>query len=89
MGTARIKRKNQDTNVIVFTKESDKESSSDDDIERKESPHSENIKIDEDDIQRPDFSDSSADSFFSRDSNYILEEYHLYTELDVIEEDKE
>jgi len=38
---------------------------------------------------RPDFSDSSADSFFSRDSNYILEEYQLYTELEPIEEVKD
>ncbi len=38
----------------------------------KASPNSENI---EDVDERPDFSDSSADSFFSRDSNYILEEW--------------
>jgi hypothetical protein len=87
MGTARIKRKTQETNVIVFTQESGK---SDDEADG-QSPHSENIKVDDDDddFERPDFSDSSADSFFSRDSNYILEEYQLYTELEPIEEAKD
>ena len=87
MGTARIKRRAQETNVIVFTRESGKS----DDEGDSQSPHSENIKIDDDDddFERPDFSDSSADSFFSRDSNYILEEYQLYTELEPIEEVKD
>ena len=87
MGTARIKRNAQETNVIVFTQESGK---SDDEADG-QSPHSENIKVDDDDddFERPDFSDSSADSFFSRDSNYILEEYQLYTELEPIEEVKD
>lgn len=87
MGTARIKRRAQETNVIVFTRESGKS----DDEGDGQSPHSENIKIDDDDddFERPDFSDSSADSFFSRDSNYILEEYQLYTELEPIEEVKD
>jgi hypothetical protein len=88
MGTARIKRKAQETNVIVFTRESGKS----DDEGDGQSPHSENIKVDDeddDDFERPDFSDSSADSFFSRDSNYILEEYQLFTELEPIEEVKD
>lgn len=76
MGTARIKGKHQKTYEIEFTNESRVEDDHSEDIERKESPHSENIKAEEDDdIARPDFTDSSADSFFSRDSNYILEEY--------------
>ncbi len=35
---------------------------------------------------RPDLTDSSEDDLFSRDSNYVLEEYHLYDELDTINE---
>jgi hypothetical protein len=87
MGTARIKRKAQETDVIVFTRESGKSHEESDG----ESPQSENIRVedDEDDFERPDFSDSSADSFFSRDSNYILEEYQLFTELEPIEEAKD
>ncbi len=38
---------------------------------------------------RPDLSDSSGDDQFSRDSNYVLEEYHLYDDLETIIEKNE
>lgn len=38
---------------------------------------------------RPDFTDSSCDDQFSRDSNYVLEEYHLYDDLATISEKNE
>lgn len=53
---------------------------------QKPSPDSENI---EDVDERPDLSDSSAESFFSRDSNYVLEEWQLFEDLEVINEKEE
>ena len=38
---------------------------------------------------RPDLTESSFEGQFSRDSNYVLEEYHLYDELDTILEKNE
>jgi hypothetical protein len=38
---------------------------------------------------RPDFTDSSCEDQFSRDSNYVLEEYHLYDDLATISEKNE
>ncbi len=86
MASAKIKRKRDETNVLIFSEEDEREL-----VDENLNPN--NPRLDSENIEdvdeRPDLSDSDNESFFSRDSNYVLEEWQLFENLEIINENED
>lgn len=84
MGSAKYKKNKNDPSFIVPDDTSNlKQNILDEDGDERDDDSDDGME------SRPDLTDSSGDDQFSRDSNYVLEEYHLYDELETIIEKNE